>query len=145
MTPKIVKANEEEIAWINMKLEAAGLFIKTFSPDDAGKEITLTILDKAFTAWMATDPTDVQQINEVLDNVGIVLGQKIVDNLGLNWVTAKDQNDVDLAVFGYPNKGDILFYPVKLIAQGFERKETNFIENLYINIDQQLLALFTRF
>jgi len=145
MTPTIMKVSEEEIAWINMKLNAAKLFIKAFSPDDAGKEITLPILDKAFTAWMETAPTDVQQINDVIDNVGIVFGQKLVDNLGLNWVIAKDQNGIDFAVFGLPNKGDVLFYPVNIIAKGWERKETNFIENQYINIEQQILALFARF
>lgn len=145
MTPTIIEVNEEEIAWINMKLKAAKLFIKAFSPDDAGKEITLTILDRAFTAWMATAPTDVQEINEVIDNVGIVFGQKLVDNLGLNWVIAKDQNGIDLAVYGLPNKGDVLYYPANIIAKSWERKETNFIENLYINIEQQILALFSRF
>jgi hypothetical protein len=145
MTPTILKVNEEEIAWINMKLEAAKMFIKAFSPDDAGKEITLTILDRAFTSWMATTPTDVQQINEVIDNVGIVVGQKLVDDLGLNWVVTKDQNGIDLAVLAYPKKGDVLFYPIKLIAERVERRETDFIENLYNNIDQQLLQLFARF
>ncbi|MGD0174960.1 MAG: DUF3806 domain-containing protein [Anaerolineales bacterium] len=145
MTPTIMKVNEEEIAWINMKLEAAKLFIKAFSPDDAEKEITLTILDRAFTAWTATTPTDVQHINEVIDNVGIVVGQKLVDDLGLNWVVTKDQNGIDLAVLAYPNKGDILFYPVKLIAERVERRETNFIENLYKNLEQQLLQLFARY
>ena len=145
MTPTILKVNEEEIAWIKMQLEAAKMFIKAFSPDDAGNKITLTILDRAFTAWMATTPTDVQQINEVMDNVGIVVGQKLVDDLGLNWVVTKDQNGIDLAVLAYPNKGDVLFYPIKLIAERVERRETNFIENLYNNIDQQLLQLFARF
>jgi hypothetical protein len=145
MTPTMMKVSEDEIAWVNMQLEAAKMLVKAFSPEDAGKDLTLTILDKAFTAWTATAPTDVQQINDVMDIAGVVFGQKMVDNLGLNWVIAKDQNGVDLAVFGYPNKGDVLFYPVKMIAKGFEGKETNFIEKLYNNIDQQLLALFTRF
>lgn len=145
MLPTIMKVTEEEIAWINMKLEAAKIFIKAFSPDDAGKEITLTILDKAFSVWMATAPTDLQQINDVIDTVGIMFGQKMVDSLGLNWVIAKDPHDIDFAVFGYPNKGDVLFYPVKLIAERWERKEANFIENLYQSIEQQILVLFSRY
>jgi hypothetical protein len=143
MTPTIMKVNEEEIEWIKIKLKAAKLFIRTYLPDDKESEITLTMLDRAFTVWIATIPTDVQQINEVIENVGIVFGQNIVDNLGFNWVITKDQNHIDLAVFGFPNKGDVLYYPVKIIAEGWERKETNFIENLYKNIEHQILKLIT--
>jgi hypothetical protein len=143
MTPTIMKVNEDEIEWKNMKIGAAKLFAKTYLPDDKENEITLTVLDMAFALWIATNPTDVQQINEVIENVGIVFGQKIVDNLGFNWVITKDQNNIDLAVFGFPNKGDVLYYPVKIIAEGWKRKETHFIENLYKNLEHQIMTLFT--
>jgi hypothetical protein len=145
MLPTIMEVTEEEIAWIKMKVEAAKLFIKAFSPDDAGKEITLTILDKAFSVWTATAPADLQQINDVIDTVGVMVGQKMVDNLGLKWVIAKDPKDIDFAVYGYPNKGNVLYYPVKLIAERWERQETNFIENLYQSIEQQILVLYSRY
>ena len=143
MTPTIMKVSEEEIEWINMKIKAAKLFIGTYLPDEGENEITLAVLDRAFTLWIATIPKDLQQINEVIENVGIVFGQKIVDGLGFNWVITKDQNNIDLAVLGFPNKGDVLYYPVKTIAEGWKSKDTNYIENLYKNLEHQILTLFT--
>jgi hypothetical protein len=138
MEQKISELNDKEVEWINNQLEEAKLFIKIFSPEDEGKEIKLAILDKAFGAWIATKPTDIQQINGTINKVGIAFGQKMVDNLGLKWVIATDRYGTELAVYGYPKRGDVIIYPANFIAKRWERKESNFIEQAYKNIEKEI-------
>jgi hypothetical protein len=138
MKPKLISPNEKEFKWIKTQLESDKVIIEKYSPDDAEKEITLSILDKAFRTWMSTSPTDITQINEVINAIGITLGQKMVDNLGLNWVIASDPYGTELAVYGFPKEGEFLIYPANLIAKRWERKEINFIEKTYKDIEQQI-------
>ena len=80
-------------------------------------------------------------MNEVINCVGVAFGQILVDGIGLKWVIATDHHGSDLAVYGLPNAGDVLIYPVNFIAKRWERREVNFIEASYQKIERQVRAI----
>jgi hypothetical protein len=126
MKQRINPLNASEAAWIKTQLENAAKFVEGFSLEDSEQPLALSALDRAFAAWMASDPTDTELINAVINYVGIAFGQALVDGMGLQWVIADDEQGSDLAVYGFPDRGDILVYPANFVAKRWERREINF-------------------
>src|SRR5215470_6241015 len=98
MKQKIEPLNASEEAWVRTQLENAATFIQGFSPADAQQPLTLAALDRAFAAWLASDPNEADIINAIINYVGIAFGQSLVDGIGLKWVVATDEDGTELAV-----------------------------------------------
>jgi Domain of unknown function (DUF3806) len=141
---KIEPINEKEKAWIKTQLESASKFVEGFSSVDCGQSLTLAALDRAFAAWVASDPTDVDLINAIINYVGIAFGQILADSIGLEWVIATDDHGSDLAVHGLPEKGDVLIYPSNFVAKRWKRRETNFLVEAHRQIARDVRAVFRR-
>jgi Domain of unknown function (DUF3806) len=141
MKQKLDKLTPKEEAWIASQLESAAKLVEIFHPDQAGQPITLAALDSAFAGFVAGNSDDIDAINGVINVVGTSFGQFLVDNVGLKWVIATDDEGSDLAVYGLPNKGAVLVYPANFVAKRWERRETNFLENSYQQIAEQMKAL----
>src|SRR5215470_15645474 len=120
MKQKIEPLNASEEAWVRTQLENAATFVQTFSPADAQQPLTLAALDRAFAAWLASEPTEVPLINATINHVGIAFGQALVDGLELQWVIATDEYGTDLVVYGLPQRGDVLVYPANFVAKRWE-------------------------
>lgn len=140
MGQKVKKISEKERAWIVSHLEGVAIFVNAFSPPDADQPLNLASLDRAFRAWMATNETDADLINKSINCVGVAFGQFLVDGIGMEWVIATDEQGTDLAVYGLPGTGDVLVYPANFVAKRWERRETEFLERAYEQIDQQVAA-----
>lgn len=141
MKQRIDPVNENETVWIKTQLENALKFVEGFSQEDAEKPITLVALDRAFAAWIASEPTETDLINAVINYVGIAFGQALVDGIGLKWVIATDDQGAELAVYGFPRRGDILVYPANFVAKRWERRETSFLEKAYQQIGRDVRAV----
>jgi hypothetical protein len=142
MKPRIDPLNANEATWIKTQLENAWKFVEGFSPADSEKPLTLSALDRAFAAWIASEPTDTDLINAVINYVGIAFGQALVDGIGLQWVIATDEQGSDLAVHAFPERGYVLVYPPNFVAKRWERRETNFLEHAYEQIGRDVRAVF---
>lgn len=127
MDQKLEPLNQNELLWIRSQLENASKFIERFSPSDSGAPLTLAALDRAFAAWLASEPAPAD-INGIINCVGIAFGQALVDSIGMQWVVATDEYGTELAVYGLPNRGDVLVYPANLVAKRWERRESNCLE-----------------
>jgi hypothetical protein len=141
---KIEPMNEKEEAWLKAQLDNASKFVEGFSPADGGQPLTLAALDRAFTAWIASGPSETDLVNAIINYVGIAFGQALVDGIGLKWVIATDDHGSDLAVHGLPEQGDVLIYPANFVAKRWERRETNFLEEAYRQIANDVDAIFRR-
>jgi hypothetical protein len=144
MTSKTDELNEKERAWVGAQLAAASQFVSVFSPSDAGQPLTLAALDRAFAAWMGSSPIDVNLVNQTINCVGIAFGSFLVDGIHLKWVIATDEHGSDLAVHGLPERGDVLLYPANFVAKRWERRTTNFLEDSYARIKQDVEDLARR-
>jgi len=141
MDQTISELTEAERSWISAQLEGAVRLIDKFSPRDAGQPLRLAGLDRAFAAWIASEPTEDQAINETINFVGIAFGRCLVEGIGLKWVIATDQYGSDLAVHGLPGTGDILIYPANFVAKRWERRETNFLERSFRDIEHDVAEI----
>src|SRR6185437_15434504 len=83
MNQKLEPLNQNELLWIQAQLENASKVIERFSPSDSGTPLTLAALDRAFAAWLASEPAPAD-INEIINCAGIAFGQALVDTVGLN-------------------------------------------------------------
>src|SRR4051794_6792826 len=99
MEQKIEDLTDKEQAWIDEQINGAAKLIEIMVPEAAGKPMTLAVLDQAFAAWLASGETDSQVINAVINQVGVVFGQFLVNGLHMRWVIATDKADTDLAVY----------------------------------------------
>jgi Domain of unknown function (DUF3806) len=142
MKQKIDDLNESEASWVRTQLENASRFVDGFSSEDADKPLTLAALDRAFAAWIASEPVDTDLINAVINYVGIAFGQALVDGIGLAWVIATDEQGSELAVYGLPGRGDVLVYPTNFVAKRWERREANFLEQAYGQIGHDVAMVF---
>lgn len=142
MKQKIQRINTSEAAWIKTQLENAAKFVEGFSPGDSEQPLKLSALDRAFAAWIASDPANTDLINAVINYVGIAFGQALVDGMGLQWVIATDEQGSDLAVYGFPGRGDVLVYPANFVAKRWERREATFLEKAYQQIGLDGRAVF---
>jgi hypothetical protein len=142
MQQKIDMLNESETAWVKTQLENASKFVEGFSPQDSEQPLTLSALDRAFAAWVASEPVDTDLINAVINYVGIAFGQALVGGIGLKWVIATDEQGSELAVYGFPGHGDVLVYPANFVAKRWGRRETNFLEKAYQQIGQDIRGVF---
>lgn len=144
MKPKISPINASEAAWIKIQLGNAVKFVEGFSPKDSERPLSLSALDRAFAAWLASKLTDTDLINAVINYVGIAFGQALVDGIGLEWVIATDEQSSEIAVYGFPGRGDVLVYPASFVAKRWERREVNFLENVYQQISHDVRELFKK-
>jgi Domain of unknown function (DUF3806) len=142
--PKIESINEKEHAWIKAQLENASNFVEGFSPGESGQPLTLAVLDQAFAAWVASEPTGTNLISAIINYLGIAFGQALVDGIGFQWIIATDDHGSDLAVHGLPGRGDILVYPVNFVAKRWERREINFLEDAYRKITHNVQEVLQR-
>ena len=142
MKQRIDPLNANEVTWIRIQLENAAKFVQGFSPEDSEQPLTLSALDRAFAAWIASEPVDRDLVNSVINYIGVAFGQALVDGIGLKWVIAADDQGAELAVYGFPGHGDILIYPANFVAKRWERLETNFLEKAYQQIGHDVRAIF---
>jgi hypothetical protein len=141
MKQKIEQLTEKERHWIKTQLLAASSFVEAFASAAKAHPPSLASLDMAFAAWIKTQPHVTDLINGVINAVGIAFGCHLVDGLGLNWVIATDDQGSDLAVYGLPNRGDLLVYPANFVAKRWERREVNFLEGSFSLIEEDLRKL----
>jgi hypothetical protein len=106
MEQEISELTEKEKEWLALQLHVASAFVKTFSPRDAGHPVSLAALDRAFAAWMATQPTESDVINGTINRVGVAFGQTLVEGLGMQWIIATDDQGSEMAVYGLPGSAD---------------------------------------
>ncbi len=141
MEQKIEELNEKEHEWIAAQVAAASHFVAEFSSLDTNQALTLAVLDRAFAKWMGSNPSDASQVNETINCVGVAFGTFLVDGIGMKWVIATDEYGSDLAVYALPGQGDVLVYPANFVAKRWKRRETNFLEDSYLNIKRDVEAL----
>jgi uncharacterized protein DUF3806 len=140
MRPNTESLTEKERQWVEVQLHAAEDFVK----DMLSKPVQMTLrnLDRAFEAWVdSVSKKDVSEINRVINCVGVAFGQILVDQIGLTWVIATDKDGSDLAVYGLPDRGDVLIFPANFVAKRWERDEVNFLEESFHEIAKQVKDL----
>jgi hypothetical protein len=102
----------------------------------------LDALDHAWASWLDRQQVDPVDPNPVINLVGVSLGQALIDALaGFDWVVAEDEGGTDLAVFGLPGAGDVLFYPANLVAKRYQSRTAWFLQDTFAGMVDQVNGL----
>ena len=127
-----------EREWIARHLEGLTFLIPSFAPEHANKPISLQTVDCLWDAWIATSPTETDEINAVINGVGVQFGQFLVDDAGFEWTIATDEFGTDLGVRALPDRADVLVYPANFVSKRWERRETGFLAAAFDAIVEQV-------
>ena len=130
MDAKIEQLTPAEQEWIQQQIAVSKAFVEQVTGKLAAELPSPEELDLAFNSWLHSDTHEPDEANEVVNCVGVAVGQHIINKTGLEWVIASDSYGTELAVYGLPGKGDILVYPQNLVAKRYESKTGHFIAEL---------------
>lgn len=136
--PQFQKLTPQVEAWKQAQIAGVCDFIDKHSPADRGGQLTIDALDRAFASWLALSVTEISQVNEAINFVGVMFGEFLVQSLGFEWVIATDEHGSELAVLALPNQGNVLIYPANFVAKRWQRKEANFLVGAFESIDKQV-------
>ena len=126
--PTIKAISEEEVNWIQEQMQSGAQFVAHFT-DEAGSVGSLPDLDSAWAAWVATSPTEIDDINHAINSIGIPFGAILVSTGLFSWCIASDEWGTDLAVRALPDRGDVLVYPADFVSKRWESRTTYFLED----------------
>jgi hypothetical protein len=87
----------------------------------AGGALSLPALDAMWADGLARG----HDANDLINLVGVAIGQHLVDAVGLEWCAVVDEYGNDLGVHGGP--ADAVVCPTSLVAKRWESRETDWI------------------
>lgn len=137
-TPTFRELNDAEWQWIEEQKAQLAEFASQHSPSDAGADVSLDILDRAWTSWMAKGDDDLDSVNAAINVIGINFGQMLVDSGVFRWVIATDDYGTDLAVVALEGRANVLVYPADFVSKRWEKRETDFLRAAYDPILHQV-------
>ncbi len=130
---RIETPNAAELRWLAENLDR----LRAFARKPAGHRFSLAELDAAYCEWIGSRGED--DPNPMINAFGAAFGQHLVDHLAMTWSVVTDGHGTEMAVCGQP--GDILVFPLNLVAKRFVAKEAGFFESLYIAMARDIEAL----
>ena len=137
MAVEFEELRDSEVLWIKDQTEAAVGFVDKYSPGDAGQPLTLDALDRAFSVWLISESPETDEVNAVINAVGIAFGSFLVRDAGFSWTVATDEHGCEMAVLALPGQADVLVYPANFVAKRWERREASFLAASFAKIDNE--------
>ena len=137
MTPRIEPLGDGERKWIEGHLRLARSFVAEYAAVASDTLPTPEALDTAWSSWLPH--WERHDANSIINAVGVVVGEHLVAELGLQWVLATDEYGTELAVHGEPN--NVLVFPANLVGKRFERRATGFIASLLTQMCEHVRTL----
>lgn len=136
---RIERLNEAEQAWVRDEIANARALVRHACPDTPDAPLTPQILDRAFAAaYHATPRGDGAAANAIINTVGIAFGEYLVDTLGFEWCIVIDSDGKELAVVALPDTAKVTVFPPNLVAKRWENGTTDFLDDVYKVIQQQV-------
>lgn len=129
-----------ERTFVAEQLRAVPVFLADYG---SARALTgLAALDHAWASWLDRQQVDPGDPNPVINVVGVAFGQALIDALpGFDWVIAEDDGSTDLAVFGRPGAGDVLFYPANLVAKRYHARTAWFLQDTFAQMIDEINGL----
>ena len=133
-TPQtITVVDGDDLAWLQSLDDAGPQFVSHYVPDVT--EPGLKDYDAAFRAWQL-DESSPYTDQQVLQLVGGYLGNKLVADLDMEWVTVTDEYGTDYAVRS--TEVDVTSYPFSTVLKRIEDEQYDFVHGVYHTIKAML-------
>ena len=101
----------------------------------AGTKASLETLDLAFRRWQTT-PKPKFSNDEVVQILGAFLGNRLVSDLGMEWVTVRDQDGTDYAVRS--KRVEVIAYPFSSVLKRIEKSQFDFMAILFYAVERRI-------
>ena len=108
-------------------------FARHYVPDspDSGLEL----YDQAFRAWqLAESPSHSSQ--HVVEVLGSILGNKLVDDLDMEWILLNDEYGTDFAVRS--KRFEVMAFPFSTVVKRIENNEHDFMVGVYYAVKDRI-------
>ena len=116
----------EDLQWLEELAEHGPAFVKTYLPLVIEPE--LKDYDAAFHAWQ-NDPSRLYTDDDVIHIVGGYLGNKLITDFDMQWVTVTDEYGTDYAVQG--KQLEVMCFAFSTVAKRIENNEHDFVYGVY--------------
>jgi len=130
--PDLSEPNQSELDWLAAHVALAA----KLTGGEEGQQSAPGIdeLDALWSSWLPDAAPE--QVNDMVNIIGLAFGQRLVDDLGMRWVVATDAHGTEIAV--HHATGDALMYPPNLVAKRWESRETGFLRPIYDDLAARL-------
>ena len=135
MPQQVQTLNSAERTWVHDNLALASSLATKYA-GSSSELPPLPVLGKAFAAWAVQPVGEREDPNEVINALGMALGEHLARGLSLEWVVVTDEHGTDLALHGDP--GDMLLFPLSSTAKRYETQEYEFFEWFYDMIREDI-------
>ena len=110
--------NEGERRW----LEAQLALLAQAGVDPRDLDALAGCYDEALRSWQSAPPDQRGDPNQVINAVGIALGEHVRQHTDLEWVVAADQYGTEIAL--HRAVGNVVVYPTSMVAKRWAEGET---------------------
>jgi hypothetical protein len=104
---------------------------------------TLQALEKTYDGWRAAPPAGREPESDALEALGAVLGEHLAAIPGLAWISVKDDEGADLAIYGAA--GELLVYPFMYVGARHEDDRPLEAVTMVKDVQQRWKALMEAF
>lgn len=138
-TAKLGPMTEDEKRWMAGQQMRALLLGRAHGDPTSATQPSFAALDRAWVTEGSELRASGGDPNPLIQALGIALGQHLVDHHRLEWVVATDPFGTEVALHG--KDGDVLVYPLNLVAKRWQRNEGAFLVKLVAEMDSDIAML----
>lgn len=128
--------NDTEKRWMAGHQMRALMLGRAHGDGPTSTKASFAALDRAWVAEGAELRASGGDPNPLIQALGIALGQHLVDHHKLDWVVATDPFGTEVACYG--KEGDVLVYPLNMVAKRWQRSEGAFLVALVASMDADI-------
>lgn len=133
-TPQtFIVVDGDDLAWLQSLDDASPQFVSHYLPDVA--EPSLKDYDAAFRSWQQ-DESSPYTDQQVIQLVGGYLGNKLVADFDMVWVTVTDEYGTEYAVRS--TKVEVMSFPFSTVLKRIEDKKHDFVHGVYYTVKEML-------
>ena len=133
---KLAVPGDEEKRWMAGIQMRALMLARAHGDPATATSPSFEALDRAWAVEGALLRASSGDPNSLIQALGIALGQHLVDHHKLDWCVATDAFGTEVACYG--RNGDVLVYPLNLIAKRWQKSEGPFLVALVAAMDADI-------
>lgn len=125
--PDIFDLAASQRLWLDHHRSDMARRVRKLTGYDGDGPIPLTVLDDFWSRFIAAPPSNNNAVNAILNGVGVVLGDHLVQAKSFEWAIVSDSYGVCLAVVALRGTSNINTDPFNFVTKRWERKESKFL------------------
>jgi len=134
--PKLNDLSSEQLEFIKTKSEKAIDFVAKYSEFKKSEKIKFRNLDASIENWKNADKNTREKTEEVIDMIGALFGQTLVEKLNFEWKLITDQYGTDFTVID--KKYFVNGFPFSSVQKSVLKHRPNSLNEIYGLINEQL-------